>query len=150
MLAVPTPTQHHRALATLEGSWRGPEHGPDGREALGAYDIEVALGGFALVLDYTQSVGGSPQYRMHGVIGWDTADEQYFFHWYDSLGGVGTDSYGKLDGGQLTLEGPDPAQGGRTRFSFDIAPDSFALTIAFSKDQESWTTAMQATYHRVQ
>lgn len=151
MQRPPAPTEHHLALARLEGLWRGLEPAPDdGEAAIGTYDNRFILGGFVMALDYTQMMGGHARYRMHSLIGWDSPSERYFFHWYDSLGGVGADIFGAFDGDQLILEGPDPVQGGRARFTWTLADDAHEIAIEFSRDRETWTRAMHAEYRRVQ
>jgi len=146
------PSAQHRALALLEGRFRGAEQRTDAGEPIGTYHVRFGLGGFALLLDYEQAIDGARRYAMHGVIGWEPAEERYYFHWYDSLGGLGTSMRGQLVDRVLTLEGPDPVRGGRARFTFDAsdgADDGFVLTMSFSEDGETWIDAMSTVYRQV-
>ena len=150
MTTHPTPDHHHDALSRLEGVWRGIEPAATDcdRKPVGTYDNKFILDGFVMALDYTQTLDSTPCYRMHGLIGWDADNKRYFFHWYDSMGGCGTKIYGKIVGDTLTLEGPDPVQGGHIRFTWNFAENVHTVTIEVSSDQESWTVAMKAEYQR--
>ncbi len=147
------PGEQHHALARLEGTWRDTEAPTAEGDTVpvGIYENRFILDGFFMALDFRQMRGSTPEYGMHGLIGWDATSERYFFHWYDSLGGSATRIFGKFAGDQLTLEGSDPVCGGHTRFTWTFAgnDNTHVVTIESSEDGASWTPAMKTEYRRV-
>ncbi|MEM6469424.1 MAG: DUF1579 family protein [Planctomycetota bacterium] len=138
--------KHHKRLARFAGVYRGVESISDGIEALGIYRNRIILAGFFAELNYSQMFGSQEVYAMHALIGWSTVHERYSMTWYDSIGGTGSGILGDMREDKLILQGPDSAQGGFTRFTWDFAATSQTVTIDSSRDGVAWEQALQTKY----
>ena len=152
-MAAPRPSHPHDRLAALAGSWVGTDvaYLPDGSTARfgGRYDQRLDLDGWFLAVDYAQEADGAVRYRMRAVIGWLPAEERYFMHWYDSFGGSSTELRGEWEDDALVLIGPDPQEGGLTRFTWRVAGDRLTITLdAADEDGAGWARRLDADYTR--
>jgi hypothetical protein len=147
------PTEHHARLGRFVGRWRGEEQlspspwDPIGGVARGRFESRLDLGGFFLLVDYSQERPSSATFYGHGVYGWD--GEHYTMHWFDSDGrDPGAPNPGVWDGDTLTFErsGPTPA---RFVYTF-VGPDAYRFTMSASLDGgATWTTYLDGTYTQV-
>ncbi|MEM8671658.1 MAG: DUF1579 family protein [Planctomycetota bacterium] len=141
------PVQCER-LSRLVGAYRGLESSADGKELYGTYKNELVLEGFFLSLTYSQSLEATIQYQMRAVIGFEFQQERFFMNWYDSMGGYGTGIYGFFEGDLLQLEGPDSANGGYSRFTWEVEANAQLITLESSEDREHWSVLLAARYER--
>jgi|GEM_PF-3960233 len=81
-MQMPKPTDAHRKLEKLAGSWHGEEQispsplDPVGGKAFGRLTNRLALDGFVVLQDYEQERDGVVNFRGHGVFGWDAAQSR--------------------------------------------------------------------------
>lgn len=155
MMGMPEPSEHHRKLHVLAGTWIGEEHlspsewGPGGI-AIGRYIGRVDVDGFFVIQDYVEEKDGRVVYRGHGVFGWDDQRKTYTWYWVDSLGMAPTaPSRGRWEGNTLVFEhdtsGP---QRGRYTYRFEDE-DSYHFTIENTQDGgQTWQQFLEAEYHR--
>ena len=154
----PEITEKQRLFIERTGTWVGEEqmapseHAPDGMNAQGRSESRLAAGGFALVADYSQSMNKQVMFRGLSVTAWDPSEECYVLHWFDSMGSPPHIFKGQLEGdpkrGKLVLEGPAPGGGKQRLISEYPDPNTMLATAEMSKDGETWTKTMEATYKR--
>src|SRR5438874_1867217 len=88
---MPQPTEHHRKLAALEGTWTGAEKlypspwGPGG-QATGRTRSKLSIDGFFLVQDYEEEKDGQVVFHGHGVMGYEPREQSYLWYWFDRWG----------------------------------------------------------------
>src|SRR5713226_4309823 len=76
------PTEQHRKLEKLAGTWVGEEKmypgpwDPKGGKAKSRQTARVDLDGFFVITDYQQERDGKTSYRGHGVYGYDANRKQ--------------------------------------------------------------------------
>jgi hypothetical protein len=148
---MPKPTAAHKKLQRLAGAWRGTEvmhpsdWDPKGGAATGRSDAHVALDGFALVIDYEQERDGVITFSGHGVVTFDTTDQCYVMHWFDSMGSPPEVFWGTFNDHVLTL-----AHGGPTmhvRLTYDVSTDKHLKThMDMSQDGETWKRLFDGDY----
>ena len=91
-MEMPTPGDAHRRLEVLVGTWIGEETmhpspwDPQGGVADGTIENRLALDGFNVIQEYTQSRDGQQTFAGHGVFGWDGQRGCYTLHWFDTMG----------------------------------------------------------------
>ena len=150
----PQPTDAHQRLARLAGDWAGVEKmlpsewAPEGYEAPARRTARVALGGFAVVVDYEQEKEGRVVFSGHGMWALEPETREVVLHWLDSTG-TGLETFrGGWDGDVLTLESRSPT--GRFRLTYDLsAPDTMRTRMESSKDGGPWTPLMEGAYRRL-
>jgi hypothetical protein len=153
-MEMPKPTDAHRKLQMLAGTWRGEEKmfpspwDPKGGNAVGRIDNRLALDGFAVVQDYEQQRGDVANYRGHGIFTWDATLQSYLLYWLDSLG-VGQNIFrGSFDEKTLRLTSQSPQ--GYTRASWEFTSDkTYFYRMEVSGDGSQWQTMMEGTYSRI-
>ena len=150
---MPQPTEHHRKLAALEGTWTGAEKlypspwGPGG-PATGRTRSKLSIDGFFLVQDYEEEKDGNVVFRGHSVMGYDAHEQSYAWYWFDSMGSVPAKaSRGKWEGDSLTFLSEAPGQRSRYTFRFEGA-NQYSFKIEGSRDGTSWAPFMEADYSR--
>ena len=152
---MPKPTDAHRRLAAMEGTWEGDEvlhpspWGPTKRAAHGRFVARMDMDGFFLVSDYVERQGGDVTYRGHGVYGYEPAKGTYSMHWFDSMGGVPAGVIaGKWEGDTLAFSAQAPF--GQVRYVYTFpAKDEMTFAIESSKDGSAWSPFMEGRYRRV-
>jgi hypothetical protein len=87
----PKPTEQHRKLERLVGSWVGEEEikgSPHTTEtkASGTFAFRMDLGDLFAIVDYVEQSGGATLMAGHGVIGWNPKEKTYTLHWFDTFG----------------------------------------------------------------
>jgi hypothetical protein len=148
---MPEPTEHHRKLSALAGSWGGPEKlypspwGPGG-EATGRMSARLAVDGFFLLQDYEEERDGRVVFRGHAVMGYDAREESYLWYWFDSVGAPPpAPSRGKWEGDTLTFSSESPGQRYTYRFESETR---YSFRIEASRHGASWQPVMEASYVR--
>lgn len=155
MQGMPHPTDNHRRLHRLAGTWVGAEQlegspSDAGSTAVGRFSMWVGIDGLFVLQDYLEEKDGRVVYRGHGVFGWDGPRSSYTWYWVDSMGGVPTaPARGQWEGDKLAFENtPVGNQRGRYTYTF-LSPDSFHFQIESSQDGgKTFQTFMQGTYKR--
>jgi hypothetical protein len=149
---MPTVTDAHKMLAKLVGNWVGSEMiqpgpmGPGG-PAEGEVTNTLAIGGFAVVQQYTQRKNGEVAFTGHGVFAFSPADNCYTMHWWDSFGFPPSTFRGTFDGDVLTLTASE--QGQHTRASWNLSsPDRNVFRMEVSPDGSTWYPFIDGTYTR--
>jgi len=153
-MQMPMPTDEHRKLHRLAGTWVGEERlepspwGPGGA-ATGHLTGKVALDGMFVVSDYAEEKDGKVLYRGHGVFGWDGTAKTVVWYWFDSMGeGPGEPARGTWDGDVLVLRSTSPRAQGRYTYRFH-GDDRYEFRLENSFDGgKSWVKFMEGTYRR--
>lgn len=151
---MPQPTDDHRRLARLAGSWTGDEvlhpspWSPERRRAEGSFEARTSLDGFFLVTDYVETQGGAVTYRGHGVYGCDAKTGEAVMYWFDNMGSApAAPARGGWDGDRLTFEAA--AEGFRARYVYELrGADAFTFRIDTLRDGAEWSPMMEGTYRR--
>jgi hypothetical protein len=147
------PTDDHRKLEKLIGSWVGEEHihpspsDPRGGVAVGRVLNRLALGGLIVVQEYEQERNGSISARGHGVFSWDPTQHCYALHWFDSWGLKPSEFHGDFQGPVLTLISKEKHGLSRAVFSF-LVDGSYTFKMDVSKDGNHWYTCTEGHYLR--
>jgi hypothetical protein len=150
---APKVAAEHERLAAFAGDWVGDEvvgtspwfeAGP----ASGHVHARIGLGGFYLIQEYRQERAGRTIFTGHGLITFDREDGRYKMFWHDSVGFVPeSPAVGHWAGDTLTLR--RASLRGTVRHVFKLeGPDSYALRLQFSPDDEGWSDLLTATYRR--
>ena len=151
-MEMPTPTDAHRRLQRLVGTWVGEELMfpspwiPDGGTARGIVQNLSALDGLIVVQDYRQERDGAITFRGHGVFAYDPTKQKVVLHWFDSMGPTPNIYEGDWEGDVLTLRMQVPD--GWSRATFEVGPDdryTFGMDVG---DGEQWQPMMKGTYTR--
>lgn len=150
---MPQPTEHHRKLSALAGTWSGPEKlypspwGPGG-EATGRMNARLAVDEFFLLQDYEEERDGRVVFRGHAVMGYDAREQSYLWYWFDSMGTPPpSPSRGKWEGDTLTFSSESPGEHSRYTYRFE-SPTRYSFRIEASRDGASWQPVMEASYTR--
>lgn len=151
-MEMPVPTEKHRALERLVGTWSGEEtmaasdFGPGGKFTGKVRNVR-ALDGFAVVQDYDQEQGGKVAFRGHGVFRYEPAGDKYEMIWFDTFGAPGSHMVGGFAGDVLTLT--VKASMGFVRASWNLGrKDEYAYLMEVSGDGSNWMKFIEATYRR--
>ena len=152
---MPQPSDAHRRLTKLAGRWSGEEKmfpsdwDPQGGIAQARTEARVALGEFAVLVDYEQERDGEVVYSGHGVWTVEAHHEEgeCVLYWFDSIG-TGLETFrGGWDGDVLTVQSRNPM--GHARLSHDLsAPGTLRTRMETSQDGEQWSSMFEGTYHR--
>ena len=152
-MEMPKPTDAHRRMAALAGRWAGQERmhpspwDPKGGTATGRADNRMALDGFALLHDYVQERSGAVSFTGHGVLSFDTQEQCYMMHWWDSMG-VGVNVFkGTFAGNTLSLSRREAKGYGRCVWEFPN-DKSYRFRMEFSQDGQQWQPFMEGEYNR--
>lgn len=154
-MEMPKPSEAHRKLARLAGSWSGEEElfpsdwDPKGGTAHGRTKARVALGDFAVVSDYEQRRDGQVVFTGHGVWTVDPHDEGHecVLYWFDSIG-MGLEIFrGGWNGDVLTVASRSPM--GHARLTYDLSEDGVLRNrMEMSADGEHWKPMFAGVYRR--
>jgi hypothetical protein len=155
MNGMPKPTESHKKLEKLAGTWSGDEKmnpspfGPGGT-ARGRYNCRVDIDGFFVLQDYVQEQDGRVSYRGHGIFGYDSERKEFTWYWVDSMGMVPpSPSRGQWSGDTLQFE-HEPMGERRGRYTFKFPDDrTFTFTIENSQDGgKTWQLFMDSRYRK--
>ncbi|MBI4549087.1 MAG: DUF1579 family protein [Ignavibacteriae bacterium] len=148
---MPKPTDAHKKLEKLIGSWSGQEKlhpspwDPKGGTARGRVTNRSALDGFVVVQDYEQERNGVINFCGHGVFGWNAAQQCYTLHWFDSMGMPPNEFRGSFKNDVLTMTSQDPQ--GHSRATFDFSKENqYSFRMEVSQDGKQWHTFMEGKY----
>ena len=152
-MQMPKPTDTHRKLEKLAGSWHGEEQifpspwDPVGGTAIGRLTNRPALDGFEVIQDYEQERDGKNDFRGHGVFTWDENQQCYLLYWFDSMGLPPSIFRGTFADNVLTLTNKESQ--GYTRAVWSFADDShYHYRMEVSPDGEHWQTFVEGNYVR--
>ena len=152
-MEMPQPTEQHRKLEKLVGNWIGSEQihpspwDPQGGPAVGRVENRLALDGFAVIQDYTQERNGAVSFTGHGIFSWDSMQQRYFMHWWDSMGSPVNAFVGDFDGEVLSMTYQSPQ--GYHRVSIDLSQENgYTFKMDVSGDGNEWQTFMTGEYER--
>ena len=110
----------------------------------------MALGGFHLILDWTQTRDGAVNFEGHGVLGWDPRGQCYTMHWFDSLGVEhGAPHFGSWDGDTLTLT-HETTHLGHSRQVYRLAHGELQFSLLSSPDGREWQPVLRSRYRPTQ
>ena len=152
-MEMPKPTDAHKKLERLAGKWKGEEKmypspwDPAGGMAVARVNNRPALDGFTVVQDYEQERNGAVTFRGHGVFSYDTAQQCYVLHWWDTMGMPPNQFKGTIDGNILTLTDKNPR--GLSRAVFDLRQEGkYNFKMEVSQDGKQWMTFVEGNYNR--
>jgi len=153
-MGMPTPAAGHKKFESMAGTWEGTETmypsawDPKGGTAVGRTVGRVAVGGFALVVDYQQTRDGAVTFSGHGVYTFDTKSELYSMTWVDSIGSPPEHFTGKFTDDVLVLVHGGPPMHVRMRSDYSH-PDRIATSMEMSQDGRTWKKLFDGDYRRV-
>ncbi len=151
-----TLTDGHKNLELLAGSWSGEDTchpspwNPELHQALGRSTCRLGLSGFAVIGDYEQVKDGQIVFTGHGVYTYDSRDDSYVCHWFDSMGLHPMEFRGKLVDGVLTLTTEDEQFGfGKLVYQLrSVNQGRYEFEMYDSKDGENWELRLEGKYRR--
>lgn len=153
-MEMPTPSEGHRLLERLSGTWEGEETmhpspwDPRGGRAVGRNVNRMGLGGFALLTDYEQERDGVITFTGHGVYTYSPAEDRYALHWFDSMGSPPEVFEGGFQGDLLILSHGGP--GMHARMTYDLSTAGILKgMMEMSPDGAEWKVLFEAVYRRV-
>ena len=153
-LAAPSPLPEHRKLAVFAGEWKGeemvyPSRWVSGGAATSHVVARMALNGFYLIQDTSQTRDGKESFATHGVFTYDREDRTYKLFWHDSLGYYPpSPASGGWTGKVLTLV--RGSLRGNARHVYELVDDNtYNMKIQFSPDAEGWADVLTGVYRRV-
>ena len=152
-MEMPSLTADHKRLEKFAGIWKGTEKmhpsqwDPKGGEGQATTKSRVALGGYAVVGDYEQRMGGQVTFEGHAVYTWDAKAKQVVLHWFDSMGG-GPDVFrGAWNGDVLQLQCQNFM--GHWRTTSDLSkPGAMTTRMEMSDDGKTWKPMMDGSYRK--
>jgi hypothetical protein len=139
-------------LARGAGEWRGPEQippapwAPDGMTATGHISARTALGGSALVSDYSQEAGGAVSMHAHSVFVVDPETGEVTLYFFSSMSAEPQVLRGRADGDEMILEGR--GSDGRMRQVFRYGPDVMEVEARAEAEDGEWTLLFEGRYTR--
>jgi hypothetical protein len=152
-MEMPVPTDAHRKLEALVGTWNGEEKihpspwDPEGGSARARVDNRLALEGFAVIQDYEQDRGDDKGFRGHGVFQWNPKEACYVMHWWDAWGFPASEFKGNFEGETLIFTKRDPQ--GTTRATFELGePGTYRFKLDVSPDGAHWAPFMEGKYRK--
>lgn len=154
-MEMPKPTEAHKKLEMLVGSWSGEEKlqpspwDPQGGTAVGTVENRAALGGFAVVQDYRQERGGRVTFEGHGVFRYEPMAGVYEMWWFDSMGMPPTCFRGGFEGNVLMVAAQGPQGWSRAVFDFG-KKGSYTFRMEVSPDGAQWFGFMEGRYARTE
>ncbi len=151
---MPRPTEQHDRLKRLVGTWIGTETmypspwDPNGGVSDARIENRAALDGFNVVQDYEQSRDGKVTFRGHGVMGFNAHADQYYMHWFDSMGTPPNEFVGAWEGDELELTNENPMGKSRTVFDLSGPENAYAFKMEFCPHGGEWAPLMSGTYRK--
>lgn len=150
---MPNPSDGHRLLERLSGTWEGEETmypsqwDPGGGVAIGRNVNKISLGGFVLLSDYEQVRDGSITFTGHGVYSYSPSEDRYHLHWFDCMGSPPEVFVGGFEGEVLTLAHGGPGMHARMTYDLSTAGVMKGM-MEMSQDGDEWKLVFEAVYRR--
>ena len=147
----PKPTEQHKKLERLVGTWVGEEKikgSPHTTEtnATGTFDFRMDLGDLFAMLDYVEKAGGETLMAGHGVIGWDSKKKKYTLHWFDTFGSPpGAPGTGEWQGDALKFH-----QEGSGNTIFELSDGGLIFKIEMDVDGKGMSPIIVGKYRRAE
>lgn len=152
---MPQLTEHHETLKKFVGEWIGDEKlhpapwDPHGGKATSRVSYRLELDGFFLFCEHAQQREGKTTYRGFGVFGWDSFQNKFTMHWFDTMGcDPGPPAMGSWDGSTFKYQSQHPMGHGRYAFTF-VDKDTYTFKMEQSQDGQNWMPFLDGTYKRV-
>ena len=152
-MGMPKPTDAHKKLELLLGTWEGEEKmhpspwSPEGGIAMGRVVNRPALDGFNVIQEYEQTDKGKTTFLGHGVFEYNPKESCYIMHWWDNYGSPGSQFKGNFDGKVLTVT--QQGEMGHSRAIFDLRETgTYAFKMDMSQDGKNWQTFMEGKYRK--
>ncbi len=150
---MPTPTDAHKKLEMLAGSWTGQDilhpspWDPKGAEANARVECRMALDGFVLLEDYEQKRDGKVSFTGHAVYSYDAVEGRYTVHWWDSMGMRVNVYHGQFEGDVLEIVCVNET--GHSKITTDLSePGKLRFHMDHSQDGVEWSHCMESVYER--
>src|SRR5262245_33299093 len=122
---MPKPSDKHRRLHVLVGTWAGEEKlspspwGPGGA-AVGRSVCRAEMEGFFVIQDYVEEKEGRIVCRGHSVFGYDAQSDEYTWYWVDSMGfPPAAAARGRWEGDTIVFRSKSPQGEGRYTYRFE-------------------------------
>lgn len=150
---MPVPSDGHKLLEKLAGSWDGEETmhpsawDPEGGVAFGRNENKLSLNGFALLTDYEQERDGAVSFNGHGVYTYSPEEDRYFLHWFDSIGSPPEVFEGSFENDILILAHGGPGMHARMTYYLS-EPGVMRAMMEMSPDGADWKVLFEAEYRR--
>ena len=150
---MPKPGPQHSTLDRLVGTWEGEENMhasqwcPEPRTVRGQSISRKALGGFAVITDYTQTDGDLVTFTGHGVYTWSEEEQCIVLTWFDCMGSPPEVFKGNFEGNVLVMGhgGPGP----HMRMNYEYVSDSeMHGSMDMSMDGKDWSRMFDGRYTR--
>jgi len=148
------PTDEHKRMSKLAGTWIGDDTLmpspwlPKGGKAIGRMTARMALGGFHLIMDWTQERDGKVNFEGHGVLSWDPRGKCYTMAWFDCQGiEHGDKCFGPWEADTLVLT-HEAKHLGHSRQVYVIGDGVYRFKLESSQDGKKWDTFMEGVYKR--
>ena len=145
----PKPTEQHKKLERLVGTWVGEEQiygSPHTTEtnATGTFDFRMDLGDLFAIVDYVEQARGSTLMAGHGLIGWSPKEKTYTLHWFDTFGSPpSVPGKGAWVGDALRFQ-----QEGSGNTIFELADGGLIFKIEMPVDGKGMTPVIVGKYRR--
>lgn len=150
---MPQPTEFHKKLTAMVGEWKGEETlhpnawSPEGSKTTSKLVARLAFGGFFVVSDYMQYRDGQVTFEGHGIYGYDTFQNKFTMHWFDSMGvDPGGPAMGVWEGNRLVFQSSHPL--GHGRYTYEFSPERYTFRLENSKDGQNWCNFMDGVYRK--
>lgn len=153
-MEMPKPRAEHKKLERLTGTWKGTETmypsewSPNETKADGVTVSRMALGGFGVITDYEQSIGGQTVFSGHGIYTIEHETNEVLLYWFDSMGSGIETFRGRWSDDTLMLHSHSPMMG-HMRLVYEFRSDgTLASSMLRSPDNATWSTVFDGVYTR--
>lgn len=160
-MPMPKPSPEMAKLSKMiVGTWNVsmkiepmPEMGqPNATTGTGKDVTKLGPGGLSTVSDFN-SPGYAGGFRGHGVVWWDSNDQQFHSVWCDNMMPIGCEmaGTGKFDGDKLVMEYTSNAMGQKIHMKETMqpaGPDSYTFNFEMGPEGGALKPAMEFTYKK--
>jgi hypothetical protein len=137
-----------RFAGTFEGEDRihpGPWN-PEGGTGSTRYTNYMALDGLYLIQDTEQRSNGEIVYKGHGVFGWESHNQYFTKHWFDTSGNGYSWGTGTWDGDRIEFNNKVRPQ---FRYFYSFVDDGFRFLLERELHKNEWVPYLQGVYKRI-